>query len=160
MNATNRPPSGLSGLSSSHLHCSLTSQGDGPRELPALLCTLLPIFPHTAVFADAEDSAVKNYVIVASDTALPRASQELLGQRPADLQRLCGADAACLTTLRALPQRAFDLGSASEACDGLDRTAAFGKGRKSGWKQRGELAADHWTVMRHQIPDAVWSSGI
>ena len=139
---------------------SFTSQGDGPQELPALLCTLSPIFPHTAAFEDAEESVVKNYVIIASDTALPTASQELLGQRARDLQRLCGADAACLATLRALPQRAFDLGSAGKACEDLDPTAGFGKGRKSGWRQRGELAADHWTVMRHQIPDAVWSSGI
>ena len=139
---------------------SLSSQGDGPRELPALLCTLLPIFPHAAAFEDAEESAVKNYVIVASDTALPTASRELPRQRARDLQRLCGADAACLATLRALPQRAIDLGSAGKACDGLDPAAAMGKGRESGWRQRGELAADHWTVMRHQIPDAVWSSGI
>lgn len=139
------------------LVCLLPLQGNGSRELRKLQCALFAVFRNLITFQDTEDSEVKNYVLVASNAMLPdmtssgwvRVSQSLVPQ-------LCGQDSSCVSMLKNLPEHAMIGGFApsQQACERISYS------KESNWWHSGVVAADHWTVMRQQIPDAVWASGV
>ncbi|KAL6768597.1 hypothetical protein ACKKBF_B11370 [Auxenochlorella protothecoides x Auxenochlorella symbiontica] len=128
--------------------------GEADEGLLRLACSLRSVLPHLAVLADEEEAAVRNHVLLASWSAVDPGAAT-----PAAAAALC-EDQGCAKVLAGLPSRHLPLPDLEQRCAALDQGRAGGGGGRSpsfrGWVAAGRQAADHWSVMRMQIPDPVW----